>query len=279
VVVEGEMTLEVGRWSVLCLVGFLLVSRAARAAVWRRTGTLVVVTIAYVLLQHVGMAFWFDLLPGASKLQFPARLLVFIDTATLLCTAIATEGALRSDIPLVRLVARALPVVAAVCQVNITRGDQSAIWGHNVDRTTADTALADDSSILAKNLSMNTMWVVFLPRMHGTNPPVQPFLKASPGCLITSPTLTRGLPVGEVAKNVAGPLSFTVLGKDCSVQLNQVQSALTRVEFSKPGHVRQTSDGMTLIEAPIDGTVVRVHDRSLLDLAKKFLIEKTRRVP
>jgi hypothetical protein len=278
-VAEGQMSLEIGRWSVLCLGVFLLVSRVARAAVWQRTGVLVVLTIGYVLLQHVGMGFWFDLLPGASKLQFPARLLVFIVTATLLCTAIATEGALRSSVPLVRLVACVLPLVAAACQVNITRGDQSAIWGNNIERSVADTALADDSNILAKKLSMNTAWVEYLPHMHGGNPPIQPFLKTSPGCHIFSVGMTQGVPVDEVSKNVAGSLTFTVVGKDCTVTYNQVQSVLTRVELSKPGAMRQTNDGMTLIDAPVDGTVVRIHDRSVMDLAKKFLIEKLRRRP
>jgi hypothetical protein len=42
--------------------------------------------------------------------------------------------------------------------------------------------------------------------------------------------------------------------------------------------MRQTNDGLTLIEAP-DGTVVQIHDRSVLDLARKFLIQRLRRFP
>jgi hypothetical protein len=278
-VVEGQMSLEVGRWSVLCLVGFLLVAPVARSALRRRVGVFVVLTIVYVLLQHVGMGFWFDLLPGASKLQFPARLLVFIVPATLLFTAIATEGALRSKLPLVRLFACVLPLVAAVCQVNITRGNQSAIWGLNFERGAVDKALADDTNILAKHLSMNTAWGDFLPRQHGTDAPIQPFLKASTGCQLNSAILTQGRSVDEVPGNVAGPLAFTVLGKDCTVEFNQVQSVLTRVELSKPGYVRKAPNGTTLIEVPNDRTLVRIHDRSMMDLAKKFLIEKTRRRP
>jgi hypothetical protein len=277
-VVDGQMTLEIGRWFVFCFALFLLLAPGARRAVWQRTGSLVIVTIAYVLLLHVGMGFWFDLLPGASKIQFPARLLVFIDTATLLCMAIAIEGALRDDSPFVRLLAGTLPLVATVCQVNIACGNLSGIWDHHVERAEADKELANDTNLLSKKMAMYSDWVAYLPRMHGTNPPVSPFLKASDGCHISSATLTKGAAVGEVTKNMAGPLTFTVLGSHCSVTYNQVQSTFQRVEMSKPGSMRQTNDGLTLIEAP-DGTVVQIHDRSVLDLARKFLIQRLRRFP
>lgn len=279
VVVEGTMTLEVGRWCVLCLVLFAILAPAGARAIWQRAGGIVILAICFVILQHNGMAFWFDLLPGAAKIQFPGRLLVHIETITLLCMAIATEAALRSHVPFVRLVARVLPIVGAACQGNQARGSQSAIWGLNVERSVAKEALADDTDILTKKLSMSTSWGVFLPHLHGSHPDVQPFLKASDGCFISSTQLTAGLPVPVVPKNVAGPVTFTVHGKGCTVKLNQIQSPLLRVDLSLPGAMRQTDDGMTLIDAPRDGTVVRVYERGVMDLARKWLVQKIRRFP
>jgi hypothetical protein len=206
-------------------------------------------------------------------------LLVFIVPITILCAAIATEAALRSRLPPVRLLAYVLPVMAAALQGNMTRGMQSAIWGFNIERSVVDTALADDTNILAKNVSMNTSWDTFLPRWHGHNPPVTPFLVASDGCRISSPTLTGGAQSLGVTKNVEGPVSFTVHGTNCSVRLNQVYSVLLTAELSQPGKIRAADDAMTVFDVPIDGTVVRVHERTVMDLAKKFLREKLRRRP
>jgi hypothetical protein len=264
---------------VLCLAVFLLLAPASRGAIWRRAGGLMILTVWYVLLQHYGMGFWFELLPGATKIQFPGRLLVFIVSVAIVCMAIATEAALRSPLPFVRVIACALPVVAAAFQGNQARGTQSAIWGLNVERSVADEALADDNDVLTRKVSMNQSWNDFIPHMHGSNPPLQPFLKASDGCLITSPTLTKGVAQAQVENNVAGPISFTTVGKNCVIAVNQIQSSLLQAELSKPGGMRQSGDGMMVIDAPSDGTVVRIHDRGVLDLAKKFLIEKTRRFP
>ncbi|MHB8440413.1 MAG: hypothetical protein ACYDD4_14830, partial [Acidimicrobiales bacterium] len=278
-VVEGQMSVEIGRWCLLCLGVFLLLVPDARRHVWRRAGGLALVALAFVALQHYGMMFWLEMLPGASKLQFPIRLLVFIVPITILCVAIATEAGLRSSLPPVRLLACVLPVLAAAFQGNMTRGMQSAIWGFNVDRTVLDKELADDTNMLSLHASMNTAWSTYLPRRHGNNPPVTPFLVASDGCRISSAKLTGGAQSLGVTKNVEGPFSFTVHGTNCTVKLDQVYSVLLTAEFSKPGQIRETNDGMTLLDAPIDGTVVRVHERSMMDLAKKFVVEKLRRFP
>jgi hypothetical protein len=194
-VVEGDMSLEIGRWILLCLAVFVVLAPTARKAVWQRAGALALLAVWYLGLQHYGMTFWIDMLPGASKIQFPGRLLVYITTIAILCAAIATEGALRSPMPPVRLIACVLPCVAAACQGNQIRGMQSAIWWLYVDRTVAEEALANDTSVLTNKLSINQSWNDFLPHMHGSNPAVQPFLRASEGCLITSPTypFTRSL--------------------------------------------------------------------------------------
>jgi hypothetical protein len=276
-VFEGEMTLEIGRWILLCLGVFLLIEPRARRSVWQRVDVLVLVAAWYVALQHYGMTFWIELLPGAQKLQFPARLLVFIVTIAILAMGIATEAARRSDLPVVRMMACALPLFGLVWQCNQTCENQSAIGWLNVDRKVADAALADDNSILTHAVSMSQDWPVFLPTRHGNNSALQPFLKASDGCLFSSPALTHGARVAEVTKNVTGAVSFTVHGTNCTVKLNQIQSVLLRVQLSKPGAMRQTEDGLTLIEAPIDGTVVQIGERGWLDLARKFLVEKTGR--
>jgi hypothetical protein len=279
-VFEGEMSLEIGRWILLCLGFFLVIERGARLSVWRRAGGLVLLAAWYLALQHYGMTFWIAMLPGAEKIQFPARLLVFIVTIAIVAMGIATEAALRSDAPVVRAIACGLPLFGALWQGNQTRGNQSAIWGWmHIERGVADEGLAGRNDALTRKVSMNQAWPVFLPTRHGYNSAWQPFLKASPGCLLSSPVLTKGAQVEEVTDNVAGSVSFTVHGTGCTVKYNQIQSVLLSVQLSKPGAVRQTTEGLTLIEAPTDGTVVQVGGRGWLDLAGKFLVEKTRRFP
>ena len=225
------------------------------------------------------MSFWIELLPGASKIQFPGRLLVFVVTIAVVCMGVSVEGALRSDVPVVRYLALVLPLFGATWQYNQTRGNQSAIWWLHVDRSVADAELAKEGDVLSHKVSMNQSWNDFLPNFHGNNSAVQPLLAASKGCKITSPSLTHGAPVDAVTTNVAGPLSFTVLGHGCTVKLDQIQSVLLQAQFSWRGSVRQTQDGLTLLDVPDDGTLVTVRARGWLDLAGKFLVEKTRRRP
>jgi hypothetical protein len=278
-VFEGEMSLEIGRWCLLCVGVFLLLAPGARASVWRRAGGLALLAAWFVALQHYGMTFWFEMLPGATKIQFPGRLLVLVVSVAILCMALATEAALRSPVPVVRLLACVLPVLGAAFQGNQTRGDQSAIWGFNVDRTVADEALRNEDDLMTSKLSMSNSWGEFLPHLHGLNPPLQPFVSASDGCFVSSPGLTQGRPVNQITKNAAGPVTFTVIGKGCTVKINQIESTLWQAELSHPGKLRAADDGMMLVDAPIDGTIVHLRNRSVLDLAKKFLVEKLRRFP
>jgi hypothetical protein len=278
-VLERHGSWEIGRWILLCLAVCLLLAPAARRAVWRRAGALLLLAALFVVLQRQEMAFVFNMVPGASKIQFPSRLLVFVTVIAILAMAIAVETALRSSVPYVRLVARALPVVAAVCQGNVARGNQAGVWTHlQRDRAFVTEALSDPTDITRKKITLNN-WPDFVPHHLGRGTPEEPFLEASQGCSISSPTLTGGGLVPVVARNVAfSSLSFTVHGNDCKVKLDQYQSIVLRVDLSKPGRVSQGGDGATLVEAP-DGTVAHVSERSVMDLAKKFFIEKTRRFP
>jgi hypothetical protein len=226
------------------------------------------------------MQFWFELLRGAENIQFATRLLVHMVVIALVCMAIATEGALRSRSPAVRVIARVVPLVAVVCQGNMTRGMQSAIWWGNADRKVVDDALADEANIDTPKVSLNWAWSKYLPRRHGSSPPVQPFLQASVDCLLLSRDLMGGAPVTTVERNVqVRSLDFTVLGNNCTVKLDQIHSTLLQVQLSKPGDVREAQDGTTNIDVPTGGIVVHLGERSIWDLAKKWIFEETRRFP
>jgi hypothetical protein len=260
---------------------FLVSAPAAWGAIWRRVGGLVLLQIFFVALQRHEMSFWFDLLPRAAMVQFPARLLVQIVIVAILCAAIATEMALRSTVPFVRVAARILPVVGAVCQGNVARGTQSAIWGRHVERDVVDAAMFDESDVANTKLSMYTSWDDFLPRRHGNSPAPSPFLTASEGCFISSPRLTgRGRAPLVVQDSQCNDLKFTVSGKSgCTVKLNQFHSSLLRIDVSPSGGAQEADDGTTVIDVPQDGSVVRLRERGVLDLARKWLIEKARRFP
>ena len=277
-VVEGQMSWEIGRWIFLCLGICVVMAPGALGAVWRRAGGLALLAAFFLVLQRQELTFFFKMLPGASKIQFPSRLLVFVTTIAILCAAIAIEAALRSRVPFVRVVARVSPLVAAACQGNVAHGTQSAIWGWNRDKAFVEESLSDPTDVSTKRISANG-WPLFLPRRHGSDPAQQPFLATSDNCMLSSPTLTAGAPARSVAQAVPlHALSFTVHGQGCTVKLDQYQSSILRVELSQEGRVSEADDGTTVIEAP-DGTVVHLGERSVMDLAKKFLIEKTRRFP
>ncbi len=274
-VVEGQYSVEVGRWLLLCLGVLLVLSPGARASVWRRTGGLAVLAVWFFALQHFGMGFWFDLLPGASKIQFPQRLLVFVVTVTILCTAVAIEAALRSAAPFVRVVARALPLLAVACQGNMARGTQGTIRDAHVEKKNLDDMVAAKNGVLVQHVSSYTSWDDFLPRRHAY-PPESAFLSASEGCQIAPGS---GQPPGQVIEqNAALPYSFRVVGEHCTVKLGQLQSVLLKVALSAPGSVREADDGMTIIETS-GSTMVELRDRGVMDLARKFIVEKTRRRP
>lgn len=274
---ESHGSFEIGRWILLCLVVCLVMAPRGAVSAWRRAGGLALLAVVFVVLQRRDLSFVFDRVPGAAKIQFPTRLLVFVTTISILWMTIALEAALRSALPFVRLIARVLPIVAATCQGNIAIGNQSGIWGMlNRSRAFVDEALADPTDVTTKQITRND-WPAFMPTSHGTGGPEQPFLEASAGCTISSPAVLGGLSVPVFPTNIhVSSFRFTVHGSGCRVTLDQYQSTLLRVDLSQPGRVSQTPEGTTLVEAP-DGTEVHVSERSVMDLARKFLIEKTGR--
>jgi hypothetical protein len=278
-IVEGEMSVEIGRWVLLCLGVMLVVAPAARKAIRQRLWGLALVAIFFIALQRQPMAFIFDMFPGASKLQFPSRLLVYVVPIVLLCTAVAVEAALRSADPVARAIARAMPVVAAVGQLNLAIAMQRSIWGTQVPRSEIDAAVENMSDVTTGKMSLFTSWDFYLPKKHGTAP-LSPFLEASEGCTVSSRELTRGIAVRTVMENAqCNSLSFAVHGQNCTVKLNQYETPLLRFELSQPGVVRKAPDFTTLLDVPVDGTVVRVRERSVFDLARRWILQKVRRRP
>jgi hypothetical protein len=274
-VVETHGSVEIGRWILLCVAVCVVIAPGGAVAAWRRAGGLGLMAVVFVVLQRRDLSFVFDRVPGAAKIQFPSRLLVFVTTISLLWMAVTVEAALRSTLPFVRLIARVLPVLAATCQGNVAIGNQGGIWGGlNRSRAFVEEALGDPTDVTTKQITRNG-WPDFIPSSHGSGAPEQPFLEASAGCNISSPSVLGGgqVPVFPTNMHVSS-FRFTVHGSGCKVMLDQYQSTLLRVDLSQPGRANQAPEGTTLVEAP-DGTVVQVSERSVMDLARKFLIEKT----
>lgn len=285
---EGAMSAEVGRWMLLALATVLAISAAARRVVFGPLRTLVVLAIVFFVLQPHPMAFVFDLVPGASKIQLPSRLLVFIVPITCLALAVGTERAVRSFAPCVRAIAWATLFVATAGQVHLAIDTQRSIWGSThdsgrlagrVERSTLDRAFADPDDSTGHGLAQWETWDLFLPT--GLSPlPRTPFLQTEGACTISSSS--KRLMLGSDASAAQAPLqcnrvSFTVHGGNCEVGLSQYRSPLLRVRLSGPGAVRTSHDGTTVIRVENDGTTVQIDERSILDLARLWLVEKLSR--
>jgi hypothetical protein len=275
---SGDVSVEIGRWALLCLGVALLVEPAARTALRRVLG-LVVLAIAFLGLQRKEMSFVFGDVPGAAAIQLPTRLLVYIVPIVLLCMAMALEQALRSKRPWVRAVALVMPAVAAAGQVTLAASTQRAIWGQQVARSDIDQAMDNEQDVTTGKMAVYSAWHLFAPKRQGS-PPAAPFLEAKGDCAISSPGLMDVESTQVVASNVpVSPVSLTVHGHDCSVTSNQYQSSLLRADFSGPGELRSADDGTTILVVPDGGTRVRLRERGVLDLAGKWVIEKLSRRP
>jgi hypothetical protein len=278
-IVEGSMSVEIGRWLLLCLGVLLVLVPASRRAVRERVGGLALLAVFFVFLQRKEMAFFFDLVPGASKLQFPSRLLVFTVPIVVTCTAVAVEAALRSADPVARIVGRALPFVAAAGQFNLSVVRQRSIWGTQIDAVRIHETLTNPRDVTTGKLAMFESWDLFLPHTHGGAAPA-PFLEASEGCTVSSPRLTHGARAHTVPDNVqCDGVSFVVHGPHCSVKVNQYHTPLLRFEMPPPAATHSEKDGTTVLDGLPDGAVVRIRERSVFDLARKWLLEKARRRP
>jgi hypothetical protein len=278
-VVEGTLSVEIGRWVLLCLAVLLVVAPAARKAIRERVWGLALMAAFMVALQRRQMTFFFEMIPGASKLQFPSRLLVFVVPIVVLCTVVALEAALRSADPVARALARAMPLIAAAGQMNLSIAMQRSIWGTQIPRSEVDAALDNPRDVTSAKMSNYSTWDVFLPHHHGTAQ-ASPFLQASEGCTISSPKLTHGRNESLIQDNAqCNSLVFTVHGEHCSVNMSLYESPLLRFDFSKPGRMHATTDGTTELDVPADGTVVRIQERSVFELALKAVLQKVSRRP
>jgi hypothetical protein len=274
--IEGAWSPEIGRWTLFCLAVVVVSTRAARTAIWRRIGGLALLSAFFIFVQRKPLSFLFDMLPGASKIQFPTRLLVYIVTVAIVCTAIGVEAALRSVVPWVRAVARTAPLLAVGGQVNLAYTTQKSIAATNVARADIDTAMSNPVDITTGKMAVYATWDLYLPKDLNVMP-TTPFLQASDGCTVSSPRLTHGAETSVVTDNAqCNGFTFTVHGRGCTIHLNQFQSTLLRVDLSRPGDFHMAAEGTTIIDAPIDGTVVRVSERGVFDLAHKWLIGRAR---
>jgi hypothetical protein len=278
--IQGAMSPEIGRWMLLCLAVVLVIAPAARAAMWKRVRGLATLGVIFVIVQRKPMSFLFEIVPGASRIQFPSRLLVYIVPITIVCTAVAVEMALRSMVPWVRAVARAMPLVSVAGQANLAMGTQSWIWGHNCAKSDVEAAMQNPIDATTGRLAIYApeTWDQFLPKGLVVTKPA-PFIEASDGCTVTPPKLTHGA-CRVVSENMqCADVSFTVHGHECTIRMNQYRSTLLRVETAPPGEVHQDIDGSTVIHVPADGSVVHVRERSVFDLAGKWLVQKASRWP
>jgi len=225
---------------------------------------LFVPAIVFVLLQPRDCVFFFDLLPGFAKVQFPWRLLAYIVPAAVLALAVAVEWTLRASAPLWTAAAAVLAVLVVagqlVTSVRAQRdgGAGGAKWKWPKVEDTAK-ALTD--------IETTATWDGFLP---GGGPRLgkTAFVAASEGCTFSSPELTAGLPVKEhTPTEYFRRLRLTVHGKGCTLTLSQYDSPLVALSGTGPFELRTAPDRTMVIVAPDDGTTVTLRVRGILELA------------
>jgi hypothetical protein len=265
----NDMAIEVGRWLLLPLAVLLVLLPSARASVRARAGALCVVALFFVLLQHHAFVWVLETIPGAQKIQFPLRLVIFLIPVAALCLGLSLEQAKRSPWPGVGPAALALCVVALVAQMNLGIRDQRTIEKSQIPRATEEAHIAD--------LGVWATWEWYLPEGRGRMAP-EPFFMASQGCRFSSPELTGGREVSDLKDNVHfTSFSLTMHGSGCMLRWNQYYSPLVAIGFDRPGEARMSPTGTTLILAPVDGTVVHVRERTILELARRWVAQKIRR--
>ena len=261
-----RITVEIGRYIVLPLVALLVCSPAARGAVRGRVWRLFVPAVCFVLLQPRELVFVFDLLPGLSKVQFAWRLLVYIVPIAVLTLAVALEWTLRASAPLWSPVGAGAAIAVVACQLLVTVRAQR-------DAKAKQYSTADLVPYLS-DIETTATWSGFMVG-GGRRLPKTPFVAASAGCTFSSPDLTRGRPVVEqTATTHFKLLRLTVHGTGCSLKLSQYASPLLEVTGSKPVQLRTDSDGLMIVDAPNDQTVVSVRSLGILELAGRGMMQR-----
>ena len=265
-VTTDRITVEIGRYIVVPLVALLVCSSAARAAVRARVWRLFVPALCFLLVQPHDLLFVFDLLPGISKVQFPWRLMVYIVPIAVLTLAVALEWTLRAGAPLWNGVGAGAAIVVVACQILVTVRAQR-------DAKSKSYSTADLVPYLS-DIETTATWGGFIPG-GGRRLPKTPFVVASPGCTFSSPDLTGGRAVVEkMAPTHFKLLRLTVHGTGCSLKLNQYGSPLLELTGSSPVHLRTDSDGLMVVDAPQDQTVVSIRARGILELAERGVMQR-----
>ena len=261
-----RITVEIGRYIVLPLLALLVLSPAARGAVRARVWRLFVPAVCFVLLQPRNLVFAFDLLPGTSKVQFAWRLLVYIVPIAVLTLAVAVEWTLRASAPLWSGPGAAAAITVVAFQLLVTVRAQR-------DAKNKSSSPAQVAPYLT-DIETTATWNGFIP-FGGRRLPKAPFVVASSGCTFSSPDLTGGRSVAVYAATVHFKLvRLTVHGTGCSLKLSQYASPLLELAGSKPVQLRTDSDGLMLVDAPEDETVVSVRSLGILELATRGVMQR-----
>jgi len=198
--------------------------------------------------------------------QFPWRLMVYIVPIAVLTLAVALEWTLRAGAPLWNGVGAGAAIVVVACQILVTVRAQR-------DAKSKSYSTADLVPYLS-DIETTATWGGFIPG-GGRRLPKTPFVVASPGCTFSSPDLTGGRAVVEkMAPTHFKLLRLTVHGTGCSLKLNQYGSPLLELTGSSPVHLRTDSDGLMVVDAPQDQTVVSIRARGILELAERGVMQR-----
>ncbi len=267
----GKVSVEIGRWVLVGTLLFGVASAQARAAI-KRHAWLWLPAIVFLALQPQEMSFVFEKIPGAAKIQFPLRLLVYIVPVAVFCFGVVAEHALRSGRLPLRVGVALLAVVAVLMQLNMNIDAQRDSETTAYTPELVATALASNDPSATKLSAYDGGWDFFVPgRFHRPVTP-HPFLSATGNCSLTSPELLGTSQSSSVLYTTQfHSFTFVVHGQDCTVTLAQFHTPLLEFDVAA-GHV--TADGdQTVFQLPSDGTLVRVRQRPLLDMSFRWLNE------
>ncbi len=273
----GEMSVEIGRFLLVGIALLLVIERRARGAM-RRLAWLLLPAIVFLALQPQEMSIVFDKIPGAAKVQFPLRLLVYIVPAVICAFGVAAEQTMRSPHVATRVGTVVLGLTVLLLQLNLTAQAQRDVALTAYSRELVDSAMTANDPTSVK-LAIFEGWEYFVPGRRLPPKTTARFLEAE-GCSLTSPELLGTSQSSSVFYATQyKTFTFTVHGHDCVVKLSQFQTPLLAFDLSsRNAHVTEAADGITLT-LPEDGTFVRVSQRGLLDMGARWLTQTSHLSP
>ncbi|HEX4514711.1 MAG TPA: hypothetical protein VH054_14275 [Polyangiaceae bacterium] len=265
-----QMRVEIGRWVLVALVACVaLVPRGARV-IGRDLMWMIVPSLAFMLVQPRELSFVFDTFPGASKVQFPMRLLVYVVPTTLLCLGVAAEQAMRRGGLAVRTGVVLAVVTAAAGQFYLAIDVQRFMRLRSYTDLEVDESIASADPMKTK-LEEYPGWQFFTPGFRRAPEEAIPLVDAG-NCLVSSKALlgvARASTIWSWAPFKS--LELTTHGQGCRVVIAQYQTPLLDVTLSRHGHVSETSDGTIVVDAPDDETIVRLRRRTIFELGARWL--------